>query len=671
MTVSPTADLQLMRASLLLESDPAAAARNARDVLAAHPGHPEASLLLAAAFRRLGQSKDAATELESLGSEHRDTPFMQLELGRAYAASGRTESAVAAFRQAVALDPGLADAWRELATQLLAAGDTQGGDRAYRQYSRLVPDPPELKDAAVALAEDRLEASSALLERRLQQAPHDVIALRMLGEIATRLENLAEAESRLTTCLALAPGYGEARFELASLLHLQQRDSEVLPLVERLLACEPDNIDFLSLKAQALRLLGRGLEAIALMEQAVAWHPNEERAWLLCGHLLREVGQQARAIEMYRRAIMLRPQYGHAYAALANLKTFRFAPADVTAMQEQLAQHGPSVGLLRSGERTHFEFAMGKALEDEGKFAASFEHYARGNSLQRAVVGHDADATTADVRRAKALYTADFFAARSGWGSRSREPIFIVGLPRSGSTLLEQMLASHSQVEGTRELVEIQALALQTISTGRPMYPESLGTLGRQDLEQLAARYLARTQVHRPLGRPRFVDKMLGNFCHIGFIHLLFPDAAIIDTRRHPLGCGFSCYKQLFARGFGFTYDLTDCGRYYRDYADLLAHFDAVLPQRVHRVHYEQVVADPEGELRKLLDFCGLPFEQQCLRFHENRRVVQTISSEQVRRPIYAESVDQWRHYATWLKPMQDALGDLVDRYPLPQPAAR
>jgi tetratricopeptide (TPR) repeat protein len=659
-----------MRASVLLESDPAAAARRASDILAANPSHPEASLLLAAACRKLGNSKDAALALEALSEAHRDTPLMQLELGRAYAGSGRMEAAIAAYRHAVALDAGLADAWRELATQLFAAGDIQGGDTAYGHYSRLVPDPPQLKDATVALAENRLEAAEALLKRRLQLAPHDVIALRMLGEVATRREDFAAAESRLTTCLALAPGYAQARYDLANLLHLQHRDAEVLTLVERLLASEPDNIDFLSLKAQAMRLLGRSAEAISLMEQAVASHPDEDRAWLLCGHLLREVGHPARAIEMYRRAIETRPQYGHAYASLANLKTFRFTPADVAAMREHLAHSS-----LRNSERTHFEFALGKALEDEGQFAESFEHYARGNSLQRAVVGHDADATTADVRRAKALYTPAFFAERSGWGSQGRDPIFIVGLPRSGSTLLEQILASHPQVEGTRELVEIPVLALETMSqanpTGQPPYPESLAALGRQDLEALAARYLSRTQVHRPLARPRFVDKMLGNFCHIGFIHLLFPNASIIDARRHPLACGFSCFKQLFARGFGFTYDLADFGRYYRDYADLVEHFETVLPRRVHRVHYEQVVADPEGEVRRLLDYCGLPFEPQCLKFHENRRVVQTISSEQVRRPIYAESVDQWRHYEPWLGPMQAALGDLADRYPGPQTAAR
>jgi len=664
LTVSPNVDLELMRASALLESDPAAAVYRARDILAANPSHPEASLLLAAACRKLGNSKDAVLALEALGEVSRNTPLMQLEIGRAYAGSGRGEAAIAAYRHAVALDAGLADAWRELATQLFAAGDVQGGDTAYAHYSRLVQDPPQLKDATVAVAENRLEAAEAILKRQLQLAPHDVIALRILGEIAVRREDLAAAESRLTTCLALAPGYAQARYDLANLLHLQHRDAEALPLVERLLASEPDNIDFLSLKAQAMRLLGRSAEALSLMEQAVASHPGEDRAWLLCGHLLREIGQPARTIEMYRRAIETRPQCGHAYSSLANLKTFRFTPGDIATMRAHLADSS-----LRNSERTHFEFALGKALEDEGQFSESFEHYARGNSLQRAVVGHDADAMTADIRRAKALFTPRFFADRHDWGSRSVDPIFIIGLPRSGSTLLEQMLASHSQVEGTRELPDVPMLALETMShsnpTDGPMYPVSLTALGQQDFEGLAARYLSRTQLHRPMAKPRFVDKMLANFGHVGFIHLMFPNAAIIDARRHPLGCGFSCYKQMFARGFGYTYDLADFGRYYRDYADLLDHFDAVLPRRIHRVHYEQVVRDPERELRKLLDYCGLQFEPQCLRFYENRRVVQTISAEQVRRPIYTESVDQWRHYVTWLGPMQEALGNLLDRYPV------
>ncbi|TLZ47668.1 MAG: tetratricopeptide repeat protein [Gammaproteobacteria bacterium] len=639
MTPDASADLELVRAAALLESDPAAAARRAAGILAGSPGHPEAHLLLAAAHRKLGDSAAAATVLETLTRTRPDSALLQLELGRAYAAGGRSGEALAALRLAVALDAGIADGWRDLAAQLFAAGETAEGDAAYAHYERLARDPPALADARVALAANRLEAAEAMLLRWLEQVPHDVVALRMLANIASRRDDEAEAERRLTECLEHAPGYAGARYDLAQLLDVQHRSSEVLPLVERLLAVDPRNIDYLSLKAQALRLLGSSHQAVALMEQAVADHPGEDRGWVRYGHLLREVGEQARAIEVYQRALQVRPGSGPAYSSLANLKTFRFSASDRAAMQEQLSRSAP-----RSADRIHLEFALGKALEDEGQFEASFQHYSRGNELHRATIRHDPDAVTAQLERTKSVYTPVFFAERSEWGSERSDPIFIVGMPRSGSTLLEQILATHSQAEGTLELREI---------------------------EGLAARYLSRTQIYRPAGKPRFVDKMLGNFGHIGFIQLMFPRAAIIDARRHPLGCGFSCYKQLFGRGINFSYDLEELGRYYRDYVGHMEHFDAVLPGRVYRVHYERLVDDPEGELRGLLDYCGLPFEARCLRFYENPRIVQTISSEQVRQPLYSESIDQWRNYEPWLARLKETLGDLVRRYPVAPPAAR
>lgn len=329
-----------------------------------------------------------------------------------------------------------------------------------------------------------------------------------------------------------------------------------------------------------------------------------------------------------------------------------------------LLSHGGLTGF----DRTHLEFALGKALEDEGEFEASFEHYARGNARYRTTTGYDPNAMTAIAQRSIAVFTERFFAERSGWGSGRADPIFIVGLPRSGSTLLEQILASHSSVEGTRELPDIPNLGRELTSRPNPAgyeaYPQPVAVLDRPQIDAFAARYLSQTQLHRPLGKPHFVDKMLSNFVHIGLIQLMFPNAAIIDMRRHPLGCGFSCYKQIFARGLGFTYDLSEIGRYYRDYALLMEHFDDVLPQRVHRVHYEQLVADPEGQIRRVLEYCRLPFETGCVRFYDNRRVVQTISSEQVRRPIYSEGVDQWRRYEPWLGPLKASLGDLVERYP-------
>ncbi len=659
LTPSASVDLDLMRASLLLDSDPAAAARQASGILARSPGHPEAKLLFAAACRKLGDPAAAAAALATLPDADRDTPFIQLEMGRAYAAGNRNSEALAAFQRAVALDEGLAEAWREIAALSFAAGDVRAGDVAYAHYSRLSKDPPELKDAIAALADSRLESAEAMLLRRLDQAPHDVAALRLLADIAARREDNDEAERRLSRCLELAPGYAAARYDLANLMFTQHRHADALLPVERLLAAEPRNINYLSLKAQILRLVGRNDEAIALMDATVADQPDKDAAWLLGGHLLREVGQPLRAIEMYRRALAIRPGSGRAYSSLANLKTFRFDRADLEAMQQRLAQD-----TLPSIDRTSMEFALGKALEDEGQFESSFEHYARGAARHRATIGYNASAVTATIDRCVAIFTGRFFADRFGWGSGRLDPIFIIGLPRSGSTLLEQILASHSQVEGTRELPDIPSIARDLILRPNPVgsqsYPQPIAALDREEIDALASRYLAQTQMHRPLGKARFVDKMLSNFLHVGLIQLMFPAAAIIDARRHPMGCCFSCYKQFFARGLNFTYDQTELGRYYRDYARLMEHFDTVLPQRVHRVNYEQLVADPPGEVRKLLDHCELPFEQECLHFYENRRVVQTISSEQVRRPIYADAVDQWRNYEPWLGPLKDALGDLV-----------
>jgi predicted Zn-dependent protease len=662
LTASAAADLELMRASLLLDSDPAAAARHASRILADSPGHPEANLLLATASRRLGDAATAAGVLEPLARINPSSPVIQLELGRAYAAAGRNAEALGALQRAVDLDAALAEGWKELAAQRFLNGDTLAGDEAYLAYSRLMPEPPELADAHIALGAERFDAAEAVVRARLRRTPHDGRALRMLADLVVRRGDYAEAERRLTECLEVAPGDAAARQQLARVLIRLERVAEALPLLERLLAIEPRNSGYLCLMAQAMRLVDRNTEAIALMRGLVAEFPQDAQAWVILGHSLREVGEQNAAIEAFRNALKAQPGFGDAYGALANLKTFHFSPGDLDSMRLLLERAN-----IPGSCRIQVEFALGKALEDAGEFAASFEHYARGAGLQRAVMPYDAEATTEYLRKSQATYTTDFFAQRASWGSARTDPIFIVGLPRSGSTLLEQILASHSAVEGTRELPDVPAIAMELFARphpNMPEYPESVRSLSRSEIEDLAARYLKGTQTRRPLRLPRFVDKMLGNFSHAGLVHLMFPRASIIDARRHPLACGFSCYKQLFAQGMNFSYDQGELGRYYRDYAELMAHLDSILPGRVHRVHYERLVADPEREVRRLLDYCGLPFEAGCLRFYENPRAVQTLSSEQVRLPIYSAAVDQWRHYEPWLGPMKDAVGDWVERYP-------
>jgi tetratricopeptide (TPR) repeat protein len=381
------------------------------------------------------------------------------------------------------------------------------------------------------------------------------------------------------------------------------------------------------------------------------------------GHALKSAGETRDAIGAYRRALALAPSLGEAWFSLANLKTFRFTAADRAAMSKQAAR--AELGLE---DRFHLHFALGKAHEDEQRFEDAFEHFEKGNALRRSVIRYDWRENRAHVQRSKALFTPEFFAERAGWGCDAPDPIFIVGLPRAGSTLLEQILASHPLVEGTQELPDIVQLARELggkrSRAGATKYPEVLEDLEPRALQGLGERYLRQTRVQRKTSAPFFIDKLPNNWAHVGFIQLILPNAKIVDARRHPLACCVSGFKQHFARGQHFTYNLEDIGRYYRDYVELMAHFDRVLPGRVHRVIYEQTVDDLEAQVRRLLAYCGLPFDERCLRFHENERAVRTASSEQVRRPIYQEGKDHWRNYAQFLRPLERVLGPVLTHYP-------
>ncbi len=412
----------------------------------------------------------------------------------------------------------------------------------------------------------------------------------------------------------------------------------------------------LNLKAAVLCRTGDYEPAIAIYDMLLAAHPEHAQVWLSQGHALKTAGQTARAIDAYRRCIAIDPDFGEAYWSLANLKTFRFDDDEIACMERVLARRD-----LSAEHRLHFAFALGKALEDRAEYQASFAHYASGNALRLARSPYDANDTSARLARVRETYTREFFAEREGAGFDAPDPIFIVGLPRAGSTLIEQILASHPHVEGTMELPEIIAITRTlregATSRGPGAYHEPLARMGRDELRALGEQYIERTRVHRKLGRAFFIDKMPNNFAHVGLIHLVLPNAKIIDARRHPLACCFSGFRQHFARGQNFSYSLEDLGRYYRDYVALMAHFDDVLPGRVHRVVYETLVDDTETEVRRMLDYCGLPFDAACLRFFDNERPVRTASSEQVRQPIYRDGVDQWRHFEPWLDPLKDALG--------------
>jgi predicted Zn-dependent protease len=646
-----------MRAAALLDKDPEEAVRQAAEILDDHPGHEAATLLLAAAYRHSGDDSRASTAFADLAAAQPESALLQLELGRTHSAQGRDGAAILSLERAVALEPNLADAWRELAALYARQGDTAECDRAYAQFTRLAPPEQHLGEAGLAFTGGRFAVAESLLLSQLAKVPGDVAALRMLAEIAAEREDYARAERLLDECLAIAPGYADARFSLARILHSQQKAHPMLPLLERLLAQDPGNLACRSLLSSAYSLLGQNERSIQIIVELTREFPKDERVWLSYGHALRIAGRALEAIEAYRNAIQVRPQFGEAWFSLANLKTFRFADDEIAMMRAHVAQPG-----INDGDRLQFEFALGKALEDRRDFGESFAHYALGNALRRAAVYYDGSSHTRFVERSEALYTKPFFDARTGAGCPSTDPIFIVGLPRSGSTLLEQILASHSQVEGTRELPDIPGFGLELGALelrGKPAtYPQAVGQLTVDELTAFGQRYMAQTRPHRLRGTPRFIDKMPNNFCHVGLIKLILPNARIIDARRSPLACCFANFKQHFQSGVWFSYSLEDIGHYYRDYVRLMAHFDAVLPGFVHRVRYEALVADLEGEVRRLLDYCELPFEEQCLRFHETQRLVQTASSEQVRQPLFADGVDQWRNYEPWLEPLKVALGE-------------
>jgi len=660
-------DVALAHAKRLLEKSPELAAEQAREILGAYPGHALARLILGAAHRQAGRTQAALDVLEPLAMEQPRAAPVHLELAIAQGEAGRGHDAIAELRRALQLQPGSADGWRLLADYLDAAGDVSGADQARAQYIKVANKDPRLMEAAAALVENDLPIADARLRAHLGAHPTDVAALRMLAEVAGRLRRYRDAQELLERCLELAPSFDAARHNYAIVLNRQSKQAAALPQVERLLAKEPRNPNYLNLKAAILAHLGDSADSIKIYEAVLAEYPRQPKVWMSYGHCLKTAGRQEDSIVAYRRAIGMEPTLGEAYWSLANLKTFRFSDTDMRAIANALARTD-----LADDDRLHFEFALGKALEDEESYEESFAHYAAGNAIRRQQHPYNADEESQFVSRCKAQYTPEFFEERQGAGAQSAEAIFIVGLPRAGSTLLEQILASHSQVEGTMELPDLPQIVRELaghehgheVRNREAPFFAAVAALRPAEFCALGERYLDTTRVYRKTGAPRFIDKMPNNWLSVGLIHLILPNAKIIDARRHPLGCCFSAFKQHFARGQNFSYDLADLGRYYRNYVELMAHIDKVLPGRVHRVFYESMIEDTEAEVRRLLDYCGLPFEERCLKFYENRRAVRTASSEQVRRPIFRDGMDQWRHYEPWLGPLKQALGPVLERYP-------
>ena len=626
------------------------------DLLEIAPDNIDALYTLAVAQRMQRRIPTALATLDQLIAINPSYGRAWQERGHCLRDSGRSEEAIAAYQRAVTHNGALVASWRLLGELHDAAGREGPADFAAAQYAHLSKLPPELLSVASFIQEGRIFKAEQLCRAFLQQSGHHVEAMRLLAEIGMKFNAYDEAEFLLESCKVLAPDNVSAHYDYVKVLRKRQKFEASLAEASELRAKEPGNPEFEMLYANENLAIGNFDEAMLVYEALLGSMPNNPGINLTYGHALKTVGRQDDAIAAYRRAYTVRPDCGDAYWSLANLKTYRFSDDEIAQMRAREAS--PMTAL---DDRYHLCFALAKGLEDRGEFAESFSAYERGNQLKREELKYDPARLTNEMRLQRELVTAELLNRFAGAGGDARDPIFIVGLPRAGSTLLEQILASHSQVEGTMELPNIFALAHRLdrnrVVGEEPEYPANLADLSPEDITRFGEEFIRDTQVYRKLGTPYFIDKMPNNFRHIGLIHMILPNAKIIDARRGAMGCCFSGFKQLFAEGQEFTYGLHEVGSYYRDYVQLMDHWDAVLPGKILRVRYEDVVADLETQVRRLLDHCGLPFEDACLNFHENERAVRTASSEQVRQPIFKSGVDQWENFSDYLDPLRNILG--------------
>jgi tetratricopeptide (TPR) repeat protein len=578
------------------------------------------------------------------------------ERGHCLRDCGRGEEAVAAYQRAVTHNGALIASWRFLAEMHGAAGRDAPANFARAQYSHLLELPPELLSVASFIQEGRIYKAEQLCRAFLQRNGHHVEAMRLLADIGMKFNAYDEAEFLLESCKVLEPDNVSAHYDYVKVLRKRQKFELSLAEARELREKEPGNPEFEMLYANENLAIGNFDEAMLIYEALLGSMPNNPGISLTYGHALKTVGRQEDAITAYRRAYQVRPDYGDAFWSLANLKTYRFNDDEIVKMREREA-----LPMTALDDRYHLCFALGKALEDRSDYQDSFEYYERGNRLKREELKYNPARLTNEMRLQRELVTPELLDRFSGAGCTARDPVFIVGLPRAGSTLLEQILASHSQVEGTMELPNIFALAhkldRQRLVGEEPEYPGNLTDLSHEDVTRFGEEFIRDTRVYRKEGTAYFIDKMPNNFRHIGLIHMILPNAKIIDARRGAMGCCFSGFKQLFAEGQEFTYGLSEVGTYYRDYVQLMDHWDKVLPGKILRVRYEDVVGDLETQVRRLLEYCELPFEEACINFHQTERAVRTASSEQVRQPIFKSGVDQWEHFSEHLDPLRAILG--------------
>jgi len=584
------------------------------------------------------------------------------EEGHIHRAKGNLKQALHLYTRATYANPSLQGSWRGQIEILLKQNREPEALRIKPHLERVLKMPPPLITAMDHIAQGKLSKAEDLCRDFLKQRPHHVEAMRLLAEVGMKLNILHDAEFLLESALKLEPENDLLRVDYIEALRKRQKIEAAHTEVLALHNANPNNVHFESLYAVLCMQMGLYDKALELFDRVLTKVPGDPVTLTSKGHALKTCGNTAAAVISYKAATQSSAAYGEAWHSLANLKTVKFNDQDIGKMLAQLEGDN-----LKFMDRVYINFSLGKAFEDAEQFDQAFSHYAAGNKVKKGQTGYDAAQMTDEFEYQKKVFSDQFLKSTQGFGHSAADPIFIVGLPRAGSTLLEQILSSHSQVDGTLELPNVLSLVNELRRggnmTGDNLYPSILETLDNSKYREFGETYIADTQVHRQ-SAPFFIDKMPNNFRHIGLIKLMLPNAKIIDARRHPLGCCFSGYKQLFAEGQAFSYDLADAGTYFRDYESLMDFWQEAFPEQILHVQYEDVVNDFEVQVRRILDYCGLPFEEACLSFYKTERAVRTPSSEQVRQPIYRGGIDQWKNFESHLGPLKEALGPVLDRYP-------
>ena len=603
-------------------------------------------------LRNLRDFAAAENVLLTLIEQHPSYGRAFQELGHLYRDASMPIEALNAYATACHLNPGLRASWAGQRA-LVGEGAPERLSQINQRLLWLDSLPPNLAASWDLLHEGKLHKAEELCRQFMQQNPQHIDGMRILAEIAVRSGVLEDAEFLLESAVAFDASHRQARIDYVQVLSKRQRFQKAVEEAKALLDKTPDNPQLQSLYAIQCMQLGDYETALELFDKILERVPHDPVTNVSKGHALKTGGRSGEAVEAYRAALGSQPLYCDAWYSLANLKVYRFDDAELSAMEA--LESNPHLG---GQDRVYLQFALGKAYEDRADYAQSFQHYAKGNAIKKAQLQYRAEGTTKECDDQIAACTPEVFARETG--CEAPDPIFILGLPRAGSTLLEQILSSHSMVDGTMELPNVLSISgkLRRLGQrqGNQKYPFNLAELSAEQLAILGEEYIRDTRIHR-LGAPFFIDKMPNNFRHIGLIKLMLPNAKVIDARRDPMSCCFSGFKQLFAEGQMFSYDQEDIAQYYLDYVRLMNHWDDVIPGYVLRVQHEDVVADLETQVRRMLDFCGLPFEKACLEFHKTERNVRTPSSEQVRQPIFSTALEQWKHYEPWLGPLKARLG--------------